>query len=198
MKQTPTRLLFPLFCVMLSSCGDSPEERALMAQWGRENARLAAAQGERVFEKYDDMVFSAIMLAWTHAGLEVERCERAAGFIIAEGRPPLPADEAMALDGKRLDAIGRARTGGTKPPPAAGRVRVTATLTRLGKTTTKVNLRVAVIPDSGAAGRTRPSEGYPPLVEAIYKTLWQRLDRQLFVQEHLIHRRHLLGTDPNM
>lgn len=198
MKQIRAPLLLPLLCVILSSCGDAPEERALLARWSQENQRLAGALGERVFEKYDDMVFSAIMLAWTHAGLDVTQCGRASGFIIAEGKSPLPADEAAPLCKRRTEEVARLGGRHAKSPPDPGRYRVITTLTRLGKSTTRVSLRLTAAPHDGAGGRSRPPEGYPPIIEAIYKTLWQRLDRQIFVQEHLIHRRYLLGTDPNM
>ena len=172
-----------------------------MAQWKQENERLASGLGERVFEKDYDLVFSAIMLACAKTGLAVKNCGRTAGFIFAEGRSPLSDDEAMALNRRRVDDIGRCRGYFHQENPqlttGLDLYFVTTAIALLGRSETKVSLRLASASHGGIGGRTCQEEGYPPIIQAIYKKLWQQIDREIFLQEHLIHRHLLFGIDPN-
>jgi hypothetical protein len=192
MKQITTSLMLALLCVMLSSCGDFSKEGALTAQWKQENERLALGLGERVFKKDYDLVFSAIMIACLKANLAVQKAERTSGFVFAEGRSPLSDDAAMPLNRRRLDDIGRCWGYSQQKNPQlatdANLYRLTTAIARLGKSETKVKLHLTSTSHKGIGGQACQEEGYPPIMEAIYMQLWQQIDRQVFVQEHLIHR----------
>lgn len=172
-----------------------------MAQWKQENERLALELGDRVFKKDYDLMFSAVMIACLSANLEVVRAERTFGFLLAEGRAPLSDEEAAPLNRKRMEDMDRCcwrvRTQRAQPAADMGLYRLAITIARRGKPGIGVSLRLTSASPRELGGLASREEGYPPIIEAIYKKMWQHIDRRVFIQENLVHRHLLFVPDPN-
>jgi len=158
----------------------------LQVAWKQENERIALAQGERVLSKDFDQVYSAFITALSELGMSVKNTERQSGYIYAEGKSILPADEHAAIC-EQMRAEIRQSVGinssclGDKPGETLSQT-ITVTIQKFNKQT-KVKLRLNVEGSSphGVAGSIQ----YPPFHTAKLKAIWNKVDQQLFLNEHL-------------
>lgn len=156
---------------------------ALSAQWKQDNERLANSLGERMFEKDRGLVFSAILVACANSGLPVKNTDRESGYVLAEGPLPLPADEAMRFAKQCAEDLTRAAGGSWQALPNNAFYSVTVTVAKIAPAKTRVRLRIAARTTQQAANIS--NDIYPPIAEELYKMLWSRIEKEIFLQENL-------------
>jgi hypothetical protein len=158
----------------------------LQVTWKQENEKIALAQGDRVLSKDFDQVYSAFITALSELGLSVKNTERQSGYIYAEGKSVLAADEHATIceqmKAEVMQSVGiNSSCIGNKPGESLTNT-ITVTIQKFNKQT-KVKLRLNVEASSphGLAGTIQ----YPPYHTAKLKAIWNKVDQQLFMNEHL-------------
>ena len=163
--------------------------------WYEHRQRIAQAVGDRVFDKDFPRVFDSLTLAVSSLELKVNNMERQSGYIAASGIT-LPPTEAGAMrreavndwckqngfDSSILDRQFRTsqyRGFGDMMDFSEMMAKyekmqkgLTFQLIRMGDNQTKVKLRFSDV-------------YYPAEVEAYYKTVWQAVDKQIFVDKNI-------------
>lgn len=158
----------------------------LQVSWKQENEKISLAQGDRVLSKDFDQVYSAFITALSELGLSVKNTERQSGYIYAEGKSVLPADEETTLcEQMRAEIMQSVGVDSSCLGDNSGESRsesVTVLIQKFNKQT-KVKLRFNV--EGSSPHGTTGSQPYPPSQLAIFKAIWNKVDRQLFLNEHL-------------
>jgi hypothetical protein len=155
--------------------------------WHEQREKMALAIGDRQFDKSFDRVFDSMTVALATLGCRVNNMERASGYITAS-IPELPPAQLQALhaEGARQYAVAKGypadvfdKKGGrfdtfVDPSNLMSRYMsgLTLSMVKQGPELTKIKLRFDNV-------------YYPGLVDQYYSTVWQAVDKQMFLDKGL-------------
>ncbi len=194
MKSTPWVAAMAL-CLALFSAGCRATPYSVIAarlgdKWSAENKRISTSLGERTFDRAEDYVFSAIIIALSEIDLPVKNLERRSGYIMAEGPMPLNSSRAKEL-WEPFNAEWRQLRSGWEPPQPDYDYTVVILVKKLGEAKTKVKIRVTCNSDAYVAflgpesTEWLPEEIPPAFHREILKELWPVIDKQIFLDVNL-------------
>ena len=155
--------------------------------WHTQREKMALAVGDRVFDKAFDRTFESMITALATLGCRVNNIERISGYITAS-LPQLPPDQQNALQTESRASY--AQIKGFSPAvlqkggpmgmdmdfgsmmERGGAAGLTLSMVKQGARQTKVKLRFDGV-------------FYPRQIDALYKTVWAEVDKQMFLDKAL-------------
>ena len=155
--------------------------------WHAQREKMALAVGDRVFDKGFERTFESMITALATLGCRVNNIERNSGFITAS-LPQLPPDQQTALQTESRASY--AQVKGYSPAvlqkagpmgidtdfgammERGGGAGLTLSMVKQGPRQTKVKLRFDGV-------------FYPRQIDALYKTVWAEVDKQMFLDKAL-------------
>lgn len=158
-----------------------------LPDWHTQREKMALAVGDRVFDKTFDRTFESMITALATLGCRVNNIERTSGYITAS-LPQLPPDQQNALQTESRASY--AQIKGFSPAvlqkggpmgvdmdfgsmmERGGAAGLTLSMVKQGARQTKVKLRFDGV-------------FYPRKVDALYKTVWTEVDKQMFLDKAL-------------
>ncbi|MFZ2657753.1 MAG: hypothetical protein WAX69_22660 [Victivallales bacterium] len=157
--------------------------------WYEQRQKIAQASGDRIFDKDFGRVYDSLVLAVSTMELKVNNMERTSGYIQATGAlPPSESQvgyrevlnewcrqkefDSSILDKKYFTMDGSNELIGATSAYAKKAKVLTFQLVKMGDNQTKVKLRFSDV-------------FFPPELESYYKTVWQVVDKQIFVDQNI-------------
>jgi len=153
--------------------------------WQQQREKMALAVGDRIVDKSFDRTFDSMIIALANIGCRVNNMERTSGYITSS-LPELPPEQKEQLNKEAMaqyaqikgysPAVLDDKSGFNFALPGAMAEKMTAgitlTITRQGPDQTKVKLRFNNV-------------YYPPEIDALYKRVWEAVDKQIFLDKSL-------------
>jgi len=153
--------------------------------WQQQREKMALAVGDRIVDKSFDRTFDSMIIALANIGCRVNNMERTSGYITSS-LPELPPEQKSQLNKEAMaqyaqvkgysPAVLDDKSGFNIALPGAMAEKMTAgitlTITRQGAQQTKVKLRFNNV-------------YYPPEIDALYKRVWEAVDKQIFLDKTL-------------
>jgi len=151
----------------------------------KQNKQQNLSLGRKTYEKDFNKVFTAVITGLSDLGFSVKNMERQSGYILAEGPNPLSGDEQLTLATEFTAQLNK-KMNYFEYHPVVGKETYAITVQlRKKKAATYVKMRVATLSIGQITTGHQASSIYPPTLSAIYKSIWMRIDRQIFLDEGL-------------
>jgi len=163
----------------------SAEEKisVLQEEWKQKNDKYALSDGQRVFAKDYNKVFSSVVTALSGLGLPVKNMERQSGYIFAEGNSPLPPEKAREIGQEAANLLSETTGLNHVYSPGLYTYAVTTIVSQISPTSTSVKMRLSFT--ANVATRPKLTEVYPRAYSETQRYIWEKLDGQIFLDEHI-------------
>lgn len=179
-----------LVCLTLQGCVTQTELNRVLQEHDKQNAaaggRISLAQGERSFDFSKGFVIKAFLTTFGQYNMAVMNLDKELGYILAEGVPPVAPEEYERIGKIIIDQLNEMTQGGNPWVYTPGQARTRATVNLFEKSDNYTTAKLTFSSETLSSIQSK-SHSIPPLMlEAYYATIWDELDKQLFILQGTI------------